>query len=100
MKKIILLLALFASITFYAQEAPENKVRDTLHIYSINSTNIREVAKASQKKNTLLFTFVSWCEPCHVHLPTAIKLAKDYDLDLYVVIIDPENSQGMDKAAE
>ena len=100
MNKIILLLALISQLTLFAQQSSEKKVRDTLNISSINSVNIKEAAKYSQKKNTLLFTFASWCEPCHLHLPTAIKLAKDYDLDLYVVIIDPENSEGMNYCAD
>jgi thiol-disulfide isomerase/thioredoxin len=100
MKKIILLLALLSQLALYAQQSPEKKVPDTLKIVSIDAASIKEVAKYSQKKNTLLFTFASWCEPCHLHLPTAIKLAKDYNLDLYVVIIDHENSEGMNYYAD
>ena len=100
MKNILLLFAFVSNMTIYAQEDGQSEVRDTLNIYSIDAATIKEVVKTSEKQHTLLFTFASWCEPCHLHLPTAIKLAKDYNIDLYVVIVDAENSDGMNRSAD
>ena len=51
------------------------------------------LAKKSNKEKILVYTFGTWCAPCLKHLPNAIGLAKNYDLDFYVLLIDKENSQ-------
>ncbi|KOS04843.1 hypothetical protein AM493_01375 [Flavobacterium akiainvivens] len=58
------------------------------------------MAQTSGKKNTLFYTFGIWCEPCRLHLPTAIKLAKDYDLEFYVLLVDSETSAKTPRAVE
>ncbi|MDV6168653.1 hypothetical protein R1T16_09475 [Flavobacterium sp. DG1-102-2] len=100
MKKLLIVAVLLFSFIANAQETTEKKVRDSLIIYSLDAASINEVAKFSKKKNTLLYTFGIWCEPCRLHLPTAINLAKEYDLDLFVVIVDSEKSKLADMASD
>lgn len=91
MKKLLLLCTLLCALTATAQ--------DSLAVYSVDAETIKNVAKESPKKNTLFYTFGIWCEPCRLHLPTAIKLAKDYDLEFYVLIVDSQTSEKTKQAA-
>ena len=91
MKKLLLVCTLLCALTATAQ--------DSLTVYSVDAEAIKRVAKDSPKKNTLFYTFGIWCEPCRLHLPTAIKLAKDYDLEFYVLIVDSQTSEKTKEAA-
>ena len=91
MNKILLIISvLLLSITVKAQDTINSH---NAEITVVTSKTIREIAKNSEKKNTLFFTFGTWCEPCRHHLPTAIKLAKDYNLDLYVLLVDAQKDE-------
>ncbi|MCW4467900.1 hypothetical protein OGH69_02895 [Flavobacterium sp. MFBS3-15] len=94
MKKIYLLILFFASLSAFSQDTivRGNKIK------IITSASVKNVASSSDKKNTLFYTFGIWCEPCRLHLPTAIKLAKDYDLDFYVIVVDALSSDNAIKA--
>ena len=61
-------------------------------IFTVDKDDILCLAKNSKKEKTLVYTFGSWCAPCLKHLPNAIDLARDYNLDFYVLLIDKENS--------
>lgn len=61
-------------------------------IYTADKDDIICLAKNSSKDKTLVYTFGIWCAPCIKHLPNVIKLAKEYDLDFYVLLTDKENS--------
>lgn len=51
-----------------------------------------------KKKNTIIYTFGIWCKPCIYHLPQALGLELNYETDVYVLIIDPENSSLVTRA--
>ncbi len=87
MKKLLLVCAFVCTFAGIAQENATN-----VNITVVDAAALKTIAKASPKKNTLFYTFGIWCEPCRLHLPTAIKLAKDNDLDFYVIIVDSEKS--------
>jgi|TARA_R100000306_G_C4359627_1_gene134624 thiol-disulfide isomerase/thioredoxin len=77
----------------YAQNICElNKSKSNL-IFKVDADDIICLAKKSNKEKILVYTFGTWCAPCLKHLPNAIGLAKNYDLDFYVLLIDKENSQ-------
>lgn len=61
-------------------------------IFTVDKDAIICLAKNSKKEKTLVYTFGSWCAPCIKHIPNAIKLARDYNLDFYVLLTDKENS--------
>lgn len=86
MKKLLLACLFFTTVSINAQQASE------VAILPVDAASIKQIAKDSPKKNTLFYTFGIWCEPCRLHLPTAIKLAKDHDLDFYVIIVDSQTS--------
>ncbi|MEL1244438.1 thioredoxin family protein [Flavobacterium sp. DGU11] len=87
MKKYFLMCAFMCALNSIAQ-----------NVTVVDAASVKEIAKASSKKNTLFYTFGIWCEPCRLHLPTAIKLAKDHDLNFYVIIVDSEKSETTQKA--
>lgn len=88
MKKLLLLCAFISVFSIHAQDAVPKE-----EIVVVDATSIIEIAKNSDKKNTLFFTFGIWCEPCRLHLPGAIKLAKEHDLDFYVLLVDGMNTE-------
>lgn len=89
MKKLLLLCA-FVSV--FSIQAQEGSVASKNEIIAVDASSIATIAKNSDKKNTLFFTFGIWCEPCRLHLPGAIKLAKEKDLNFYVLLVDGMNT--------
>ncbi len=61
-------------------------------IFTVDKDDIICLAKTSKKEKTLVYTFGTWCAPCLKHLPNAIKLARENDLEFYVLLTDKENS--------
>jgi len=61
-------------------------------IYTVDSYEMFCLARESEKEHTLVYTYASWCGICKYYLHYAIKLAKDYDLEFYVLLIDEEDS--------
>lgn len=92
MKKLILLFCLLLFKTGIAQDSKSEENVETVKITAVNAESLSKIAKESTKKYTLFYTFGIWCKPCRLHLPTAMKLAKDYDLDFYVIIVDSWDS--------
>lgn len=87
MKKLLFLCAFVTAFGARAQESSDLEVSKD-QIFKVDANSIATLAKNSDKKNTLFFTFGIWCEPCILHLPGAIKLAKEHDLDFYVLLVD------------
>ncbi|MEH6764687.1 MAG: hypothetical protein V7655_09330 [Aequorivita antarctica] len=61
-------------------------------IFTVDKNDIICLSQNSEKEKTLVYTFGTWCAPCLKHLPNAIELAKNYNLDFYVLLVDKENS--------
>jgi len=96
--KQFLLSSLFLIV--FSLNAQQSSTPEKVDVVSVDAAALRRIAKDSPKKNTLFYTFGIWCEPCRLHLPTAIKLAKDYDLDFYVIIVDAQTSSKTPNAAD
>jgi len=94
MKHLLLLCAFLCTQLTFAQAVADTAVTPNINISikPVDGAIISKVAKESGKKNTLFYTFGVWCEPCRVHLPTAIKLAKDYDMEFYVLFVDAQSN--------
>jgi thiol-disulfide isomerase/thioredoxin len=90
MKKIILLFCVLYSIFSQSQEKCNIRLLKNLDIHAIDSNDLKCLAINSNKKNTLFFTFGIWCEPCRLHLPNAIKFAKENDINFYVLLMEAE----------
>jgi len=101
MKKILLLCFFVCASCTNAQQANEAKATPAqVKILSVDTDEIYKLAQKTDKKNTLIYTFGIWCEPCRLHLPTAIKLAKEYDLNFYVLLVDEQNCDKTKRAID
>lgn len=94
MKKLLLSLLTIMVMQFVTAQGTDEK-NDVL---VVDAASLPQVAKDSDKDYTLFYTFGIWCEPCRLHLPTAMKLAKDHDLNFYVLIVDEEGSDKTQRA--
>ncbi|GGB67944.1 hypothetical protein GCM10007424_04920 [Flavobacterium suaedae] len=88
MKKLLLALLAIIVMQFANAQSADEKI----DVLVVDAASLPQVAKDSDKDYTLFYTFGIWCEPCRLHLPTAIKLAKDYNLNFYVIIVDEQGS--------
>jgi len=87
-----MILILIGKISF-GQNSDCELIKSTSDkIFTVDKDDILCIAKNSEKEKTLVYTFGIWCAPCIKHLPNAIKLAREYNLDFYVLLTDKENS--------
>jgi len=92
--KFFVALLLFCFVTGFSQTPIEKCKLSQSHyekIYSVTSEDVKCLAQNSDQPNTLFFTFGSWCTPCIYHIPTFFVIKKFYNVDLYVLLVDPEN---------
>ncbi|RZJ48743.1 MAG: hypothetical protein EOO44_19965 [Flavobacterium sp.] len=92
--KFFVALLLFCFVTGFSQKPIEKCKLSQSHyenIYSVTSEDVKCLAQNSDQPNTLFFTFGSWCTPCIYHIPTFFVIKKFYNVDLYVLLVDPEN---------
>lgn len=91
---IILLFFLFLCINSFAQIDKCNLIKSKFNdIYHVNKNDIICLSKNTLKNHTLIYTFGIWCAPCRLHLPNALKLSKNYNIELYVLLIDKESDK-------
>lgn len=101
MKRFLLLCAFAFSACTNAQQTGEAATAPAkVNVISVDAKDIYQLAQTSGKKYTLFYTFGIWCEPCRLHLPTAIQTAKDHDLEFYVLLVDPQNSDKITRATD
>lgn len=67
-------------------------------IYKVDKNDLICLSQNTKKDKTLVFSFAIWCAPCIKHLPNAIKLAEDYNLDFYVLLIEKEDDRNATNA--
>ena len=49
------------------------------------------LAQNSDKDITVFYTFADWCAPCKKKLPETIRLSEEYNVDFYVLLMEPES---------
>ena len=90
---VFLFTILFSFIIVKAQSHCDTLSSFYKDASAVNKDDVICLSKNSNKEKSLFYTFGIWCSPCRAHLPNAIKLAKDYNLDFYVLLIEKENSE-------
>lgn len=75
-----------------------NIIKNQQELHVVDYEKVKCLAVNSTKKNTIIYTFGIWCKPCIYHLPQALGLELNYETDVYVLIIDPENSSLVTRA--
>ncbi len=93
MKKLLLLFLVCISMHIFGQNAHCGMDKTSLELYRVDSEILKCIAKNSTKKNTIFYTFGVWCKPCIYGIPYALSLELNYDVDVYVLIVDSEDSQ-------
>lgn len=65
-------------------------------IYSINSENIFELIKSSNKEYHLIYSFATWCAPCREYLPMLLDfIEKNKNVEIYILLIEKDGSKGL-----
>jgi thiol-disulfide isomerase/thioredoxin len=94
---LLFLISLFPNSVFSQSHCDTSKSFYN-YISAANYEDVICLSKKSAKEKILFYSFGIWCTPCRAHLPNAIKLSKEHDLDFYVLLIDKENSYQTNKA--
>ncbi|MCF6168772.1 thioredoxin family protein [Lutibacter sp.] len=89
--RLIYILMLLYSNMMYSQKNNCNITKGSKEIIKVNKEDVICLSRHTNKNGVLIYTFGIWCSPCVLHLPNALKLAQDYNLDLYVLLIDKED---------
>ena len=84
---------LFLSVLFYVTanlQSQECKLILSEYdaLYYANAEDIKCLARSTDKKNLVVYTFGNWCVPCRLHLPSVLELADKYDIDLYILLVE------------
>lgn len=93
MKKLSILIGILFLQNILAKEEKCSLEKSEFNIYQVNAEDLRCLAKSTDKRNTIFFTFARWCEPCLYHLPNFKKIEKEYNVASYVLLIDDEGSK-------
>lgn len=95
MNKLFFFLSILSFNFSYSQDLREKcKLGKTYfeELYKVDANAIKCLSKNSDKKNTIFLTFARWCAPCMWHLNGFMKLQENYNVDLYILLVDKENS--------
>ena len=100
-RKSVVIITILSGINLHGQVAPCELLRSQYHnINIVDKDDFICISKNTTKNKTLIYTFAIWCKPCIVSLPEAIKLADDYNLDLYVLLIEKESDKRVKQAVD
>jgi thiol-disulfide isomerase/thioredoxin len=64
---------------------------DNIKIVDVN--DLQCISRQSKNENTIVYTFGIWCAPCRLHLKNAINLKYQYDVNLLILLIEPETDR-------
>lgn len=100
--KYIIFSLFFSSTIIFAQSAIEKckLEKSELGSYRVDAEDVKCIAKNSEKPNSVFYTFASWCAPCIYHLDTFMSIEKNYNADLYVLLMDVEKMNMVYQAQE
>lgn len=93
MKKTLAILLTLLSYISFSQEShilAKNKLNN---INTVDSNDLRCISKLSKNNFTIIYTFGIWCSPCKLHLKNAISLKDEYDVNLLILLIEPETEE-------
>jgi len=94
MIKNITVLLFFISTLVHSQSDSCGVSKNSDNLYEINKNDIICLSKKSNKV-TLIYSFGIWCKPCIAHLPNVIKLKENFDLNLYILLIEKKESKNI-----
>lgn len=101
-QKIFLLLCISFLVPFWGFAQLDKCNLEQLDTH--NETHLADaedmvcLAKNSEQKHTLVYTFGIWCKPCIEDFPDVLKFIAKRKLSFYVIIKDKEKSSYTEKA--
>lgn len=69
-------------------------------VYSIDSETILKLIKSSKKEYHVIYSFTTWCGPCREYLPTLLNYVEKNNIELYILIIEKDNSKKLYNSKE
>ena len=88
----IILLCLFSFFEINAQTEKCNLEKSSYsELCTVDAEKTICLAQGSGKNITIFYTFADWCSPCRKKLPEAIRLSEEYNVDFYVLLMEPES---------
>lgn len=100
MKNFVVIFVIIFALEANAQQNCKLTNSSANPILAVDTADIKCIAQNSANPKTLFFTFGIWCSPCRAHLPGAIKLAAEHNLDFYVLLLEKEDDQRTSQAIE
>lgn len=101
MKNLFSIFLVVISIQVFCQSEVCNFTSfDESSIQSVDKNDILCLARNSSQPSTLIYTFGIWCAPCRAHIKNAIKLSENYDTELFVLLIEKEQSSFTERAIQ
>ena len=86
MKKTLLFLFLSTIILVQAQNTIKITRNENETLPKPIKIDKKSLLKIAENKTVLIYTFSIFCQPCILHLKNAVQLAKDYNVDFYVLL--------------
>ena len=84
--------ALFLSATTGAQEGECQLTKSAYSDFlTVDVEQARCLARHSGKERTLFYSYAHWWTYCTERIPDIIRLAEQYDAELYLLLVDEEN---------
>ncbi|GAB0157263.1 hypothetical protein CHRYSEOSP005_25350 [Chryseobacterium sp. Alg-005] len=97
--KLLRVICLLGSTFLFSQQNDCGlKKSEHINVPAIDKNDLLCMAKNSGKPTTVFYTLASWCVPCIQHLPDALKLEKDFNTDVYVVLVEGEDDPRVQSA--
>ncbi|MBB4805055.1 thiol-disulfide isomerase/thioredoxin [Chryseobacterium defluvii] len=97
--KFFLMACSFSSAFLFSQQTECGLQKsEFIDFPTVDKESISCIAKNSEKKATVFYTLASWCVPCVKHLPDALQLEKDFNTDVYVVLVEAEDDERIKRA--
>ncbi len=88
--KYLGILFILIGCSAFSQDCELQSSTNVSEIKIIDYKDIYCLAKNANSDFTLFYIYTGWCAPCVKHLPHAIELAKEKNLDLYIILADGE----------
>ena len=86
------LLCLFSFFEINAQTEKCNLEKSSYsELFTVDVEKTICLAQNSDKDITVFYTYADWCSPCKKKFPETIKLLEEYNIDFYVLLMEPES---------
>ncbi|WP_292008542.1 thioredoxin family protein [Chryseobacterium sp.] len=97
---LIPVLSLVSFLSWGQQGSCYLQQSKNINLTTVDKNDLQCIARNSDKPNTVFYTLASWCAPCIKHLPDALRLEKDYNTNVYVLLVESEEDNRLKNAVK